>query len=144
MPRRLRRVKHARPRTVSIHTIDQLRHGHDFLGDGFGRDPDPEVVRPVWDDYGAQLTSDLLAENAECRSKWPPSTAVANLEKQRLPHVAELGSGVPGVRQLRPWGFWLCEAPEQRNHYDETELEQLERLDLITDLERTLLHLEEA
>ena len=138
MPRRLRRVRHARARAVSIHTIDQLRHGCDFLGDGFGSNPDPDVVRPLWQEYGAQVTHDLMAKNAELRSL-PPSPDV----RGNFPY-ADAGSGVAGIPQLRPWGFWLCESPEQRNRFEETELEQLERLDLMTDLERTLLHLEEA
>ena len=116
--------------------IDQLLHGHDFLGDGLGRNPDPELVRPVWQEYGAQLTHDLMAKNAELRRLPPAPTAV-----RKFP-CAEPGSGVEGIRRLRPWGFWLCEAPEQRNRDEETELEQLDRLELMTDLERTLLHLE--
>ena len=137
MPRRLRRVNRARPRTISIHMVDQLRHGHDFLGDGLGHNPDLEVVRPIWEEYGAQVTHDLMAKNAELRSL-PPSPEV----RGNFPY-AEPGSGVAGIRRLRPWGFWLCESPEQRNR-DATELEQPERLDLMTDLERTLLQLEET
>ncbi len=130
-------MKRARPKTVSIHMVDQLLHGHDWLGDGFGRNPDPEVVRPVWEEYGAQLTQELMAENAELR-RTPPAPTVQGLPR------ADAGSGVAGIRRLRCWGWWLLESPEPRNHYGETELEQLDRLDLLTDLERTLLHLEEV
>ena len=116
--------------------LEQLEYGRAFFGDGFGRNPDPDVVRPVWKEYGAQLTQDLLAKNAELLSL-PPAPAVRGFP------YADTGSGVPGIHRLRPWGWWLCESPEQRNRDEETELEQLERLDLITDLERTLLHLKE-
>ena len=130
-------MKHARARTITTGMLEQLEYGHAFLGDGFGRDPDPDVVRPAWQQYGAQLTEDLIAKNAELRSLSPAPTV------REFPY-ADTGSGVPGIRRLRPWGFWLCESPEQRNDDEETELEQLERLDLMTDLERTLLQLEET
>ena len=137
MPRRLRRVKHSRVRTITTGMLEHLEYGHAFVGDGFGSNPDPELVRPVWEQYGAQFTDDLLAKNAELRSS--PSA----------PHLrgfpyADSGSGVPGIRRLRPWGWWLCESPERRNDDEETELEQLDRLELMTDLERTLLQLEET
>ena len=130
-------MKHARARTITTGMLEQLEYGHAFLGDGFGRDPDPDVVRPAWQQYGAQLTEELIAKNAELRSL-PPAPTV-----REFPY-ADTGSGVPGIRRLRPWGFWLCESPERRNDDEETELEQLDRLDLMPDLERTLLHLEEA
>ena len=137
MPRRLRRVKHSRARIITTGMLEQLEYGHAFVGDGFGSNPDQELVRPAWEQYGAQLTEDLIAKNAELRSL-PPAPTV-----REFPY-ADTGSGVPGIRRLRPWGWWLCEAPEQRNRDEETELEQLDRLDLMPDLERTLLRLAEA
>lgn len=147
MPRRLRRVKHARARTVTLGMLEQLACGHCFVtDDGFGHNPDPEVMRPVWEEHGAQITSDLMGENAELRETppaptvpgYPPAPTVGGFPR------ADAGSGVAGIHRLRPFGWWLFESPERRNRYEETELEQLDRLDLMTDLERTLLHLEEG
>ena len=58
MPRRLRRVRHARARTVTRSMLEYLELGHNYFGDGFGPDPDVDEMRAVWKEHRAALLAE--------------------------------------------------------------------------------------
>ena len=142
VPRLVRRLKRAaRLRTVSSGMLSHLETGHDFSG-GFGRENvDRDAMRKVWN---------------ECRD----DLIQATIQKEGPGH--------------RPWAWWEFAAPEPRQivkmvvqelrvpcaslagrygiPFDgldglaiyESQAEYLKRLGLLTESERSLLHLEEA
>jgi len=83
MPPRRRHLGRAQRGWTEEH-LEQLRTGHDFFGDAFGRDDretfDEELAKQAWDEVGEQITAEHIAHS-------------------------------PGSR---PWAWWHFSAPEPR------------------------------
>lgn len=100
MPR-LKRKTLLKRRTYGRGHVHHLWCGHQFLDEGFGRPVgNLEAMREAW----PVLREQVFALCAERHAK--------------------------GDLRIKPVGWWLFEAPEERNE-GETEREQLERLGLL-------------
>ena len=132
MPRRLRRVKRARPRTISSGMLSHLETGHDFFG-GFGKkNPDRDAMREVWNECRDDLIEATIRKKGDGHRPWAWWEFDAPEPRQIVQMVQELRE--PCASLAGRYGIPIHDVVDGVPIY-ESQADYLARLGLLTDEE---------